>query len=342
MNELALSLAHTLTLDPFPSPDYSIIRTPAELTAYLYSGRDGYRDSLNPRPIIAEDTESLPAPSREPYCLTFSICPGTGRLIYVRDHDLIARYRDWLTVWHPHQLFHNYLHDSVIFKQLSLPVDHFTDTMVRAYNLCLGGGGDAEDDESRAGRGLLSLKVLAWRHLHMRMTSFQDTVHPHSIPYALAWLESACSLLTPAPPRKTCTCGHYRDTHAPRGKTGKVMGACTQCGCPRYKQGKVAAKPAEDKQAQLLYTKLNRLTDSLRAQETDPETGQLIDPWKRYKGWHDWDREMLEGALGPIPQPSIAYVPEEELCNYAIRDADATLRLYLYMRRLKPWIFYQR
>jgi hypothetical protein len=43
-----------------------------------------------------------------------------------------------------------------------------------------------------------------------------------------------------------------------------------------------------------------------------------------------------------MPKPSIAHVPENELVHYAVRDADATLRLYLHMRRLKPWLFYTR
>ena len=82
------------------------------------------------------------------------------------------------------------LHDSEVFDALRLPTEPFLDTMVRAYNLCLGGGGDDEDEgESRAGRGSLSLKVLAYRHCNMHMTSFKDTVYPHSLPHVLTWLK---------------------------------------------------------------------------------------------------------------------------------------------------------
>jgi hypothetical protein len=339
MNDRAIAIAHAMVQDPFPTPqlDYSVCRTESSLTSYLYSGSDGYHD-INPRILIANDTESLP--DEAVYCLTFSVRPGSGRLVYVHDTPLIDRYRQFLHAHHPHQLFHNYLHDIIPFDTLNLPVNKFTDTMVRAYNLCLGGGGDAEDGESRAGRGLLSLKVLAYRHCHMRMTSFLDTVYPHSIPYAHKWLCDARDLVAPLP-KKICNCSHNRDKHIPRGKTGKLMGQCGAigCTCDRYKERK-PLKESGSREISLLYTKLNRLIVSIENHESDPESGSPIDPWKRYKGWHDCDHENLEGALGEMPKPSIAHVPENELVHYAVRDADATLRLYLHMRRLKPWLFY--
>jgi hypothetical protein len=49
---------------------------------------------------------------------------------------------------------------------------------------------------------------------------------------------------------------------------------------------------------------------------------------------------MLLDILGPMPLASIEHVPEPELLHYAVRDADATLRMYLYMQHLSPWIFY--
>lgn len=340
MNSRAIALAHTHTLDPYPIEhlDYAICRTESDMTNYLYSGSDGYHD-LNPRIVIAEDTESLPDDT--PFCLTFSVRPGSGRLIYVRDQLLIDRYRGFLIANRPRQIMHNYNHDSEVFDKLDLPIHHFTDTMVRAFNLCLGGGGDAEDGESRAGRGLLSLKVLAWRHCRMRMTSFSDTVHPYSVPHAIKWLEQARDLVAPLP-KKMCTCGHGRDRHNDRGKTGKLKGTCTMCGaCVRYKERK-ALKEEGSKELGLLHTKCNRLITALTNQELDPETNTVVDPWKRYKAWHDHDREALEPIIGPMPRPSIAYVPEPVLLHYAVRDADATLRMERYMRRLRPWLFYRR
>lgn len=342
MNERAILLARSMVQDPYPTPDYSVCTTAQSVTDYVYSGSDGYRD-LNPRILIGEDTESTP--DGQLFCMTFSVRPGSARLIYAHDRSLIDRYRSFLIANDPHHVFHNYLHDVIPFTALNLPIDRFTDTMVRAYNLCLGGGGDSEDGESRAGRGLLSLKVLAWRHLHMRMTSFVDTVHPYSIPHALTWLEQARALVAPLP-KKMCGCGHSRDRHVPRGKTGKLMGRCPHCACAQYKERKELSTK-DSKLIGLLHTKCNRLIVGIKNQEEERDeygvpTGEPINPWKRVKGWHDHDREMLEPVLGVMPAPSVAHVPELALVHYACRDADATLRMLIYMRKLKPWLFYSR
>ena len=336
MNEHALALAHSLTTDPFPTPDYQVSHTKNEIADYLALAPDYHFSAV---PILGEDTESTP--DGAPYCLTFSTYPGTGRLIYATRADLLMWYRHWLAHQRPHQLLHNYLHDEVPFRQWGMPLDHFTDTMVRAYNLCLGGGGDDDEDASGAARGLLSLKVLAWRHCQMRMTSFQDTVFPHSLPHVMEWLKLAREMLAPMPV-KTCVCGHARDRHIPKGKTGKTMGKCSVCGsCPGYKQFK-KPKSLDDgsKELSLLHRKINTLINGLDNRALDPDSGKPINPWKRVKEWHDFDREILFESLGEIPAPSIAHVPEPELLAYACRDSDATLRLFLHMRRLSPWIFY--
>jgi hypothetical protein len=333
MNDVALATARAWTTDTFTDDelDYRVCHTPQDIASYLSTAPNHHFSS---RILLAEDTESLPNDS--PYCLTFSVLPGTGRLIYARDRSLLSWYIEWVRANEPHHLFHNYLHDVVPFDGWGIPIHKFTDTMVRAYNLCLGGGGDDDEDASGAARGLLSLKVLAWRHCQMRMTSFQDTVHPHSIPHALAWLKQGREMLAPMPV-KTCECGHARERHLPRGKTGKAAGACTLCQCLKYKQYK-KPKGVDDgsKELGLLHRKINGLVNQLENGEAD------INPWKRVADWHGFDRETLENALGPMPRPSIAHVPEPELLQYAVRDCDATLRLYLHMRRLKPWIFYNR
>ena len=343
MNDRAIALAHSLTTDPYPlsQRDYRVCHTYHDINDYLAIAPDHH---FLPRVLLAEDTESTPDDA--PYCLTFSVTPNTGRLIYARDLDLLTWYRFWLVENDPHHLFHNYLHDEIPFTQwgLPIPMGRFTDTMVRAYNLCLGGGGDDEDDEGGAARGLLSLKVLGWRHCHMQMTSFKDTVHPHSKPHALAWLKMGRDLLAPMPV-KTCTCGHTRERHVPRGKTGKTMGKCglTGCLCQKYSQYKKPKGLVDgSKELGLLHRKINGLIKALELGETDPGTHKPVDPWKRVKDWHDFDRVTLEETIGPMPRPSIAYVPEPELLTYACGDPDATLRLFLHMHKLKPWIFYQR
>src|SRR5215469_3627480 len=243
-----LNVAAMMTRDPYPAPDYRVCLTPQDLDAYL--GATPVHHFL-PYPLIAEDTESLPDGS--PFCWTFSHTPGTARLCYFTHRTMVEVYRDWLERANPLQLFHNYLHDKEPFDLFNFPVpnNRFLDTMVRAYNLCLGGGGDEDDGESRAGRGLLSLKVLAYRHCQMRMQNFADVVFPHSLFHARRWLDLAQKMLTPGAPVKFCICGHPRHNHLPRGKTGKTVARCgvMLCTCEKYKLGK-AVKTQEDKQIQ--------------------------------------------------------------------------------------------
>lgn len=328
-------------IDPHPEPDYRFIRTEKEIHEYMnHAPRCG--DQAWPQ---GEDTESLPDGS--PFCLTFSHTPGTGRLIYTRDTHLIDSYRKLLHELLPLQLFHNYLHDAEVFDALRLPTEPFLDIMVRAYNLCLGGGGDDEDEgESRAGRGSLSLKVLAYRYCQMRMTSFKDTVWPHSIPHVLAWLKQGREMFAPDSDREpVCVCGCLQRWHEPRGKTGKQTGPCLNCKqqervpylpstgrCKKWSPVK-PVKVEGDKTLNLLHRKLGTVITAL-------ETGKDVDPWKRIREWPDYDQNTLQDVLGPPPVPSIEHVPEPELLTYATKDSDSTLRLYLKMQNMKPWIFY--
>jgi uracil-DNA glycosylase family 4 len=314
------------------SEDYQVIRTSNELIDYTDS------QSIMFDPVIglplSEDTESLPDGS--PFCMTFSLTPGTGRLIYARETSLLADYSALVTELDPLHIFHNYLYDDKPFMEWGIPIRRFRDTMVMAYNLCLGGGGDDEDTESKAGRGSLSLKVLAYRHLAMAMTSFKDTVYPHSIPHVMKWLQDGRQLVAPGLSlidTRCFNCGHMQQGHG--GKT--MRGKCTQCTCRGFKKWKKAKPTESDKLITLLHRKLNHLILKIESGADYRDA----DPWKLVKGWHDYDRDTLTDLLGPIPAPSIAHVPEPALLNYACRDPDATLRLYNFLLTVKPWIYYE-
>lgn len=349
LRKLLLSLdsgEFTWPEDPYPIPDYQFIRTEHDLTDYITSTDFAYFAEFGNRQPLGEDTESLPGGLGKmgggpPFCLTFSHTPGTGRLIYVKDRHLIDAYLKMLYELLPLQLFHNYLHDSDVFDSLQLPTEPFLDTMVRAYNLCLGGGGDDEEEgSSRAGRGSLSLKVLAYRHCNMRMTSFKDTVYPHSLPHALTWLKSGRELFAPDSGREpVCGCGCLQKWHEPRGKTGRQTGACLNCNrCEKWKAVK-SVKVEGDKTLNLLHRKLNTLIVNVETGKLD-SNGKPKDPWKQFLDWPEYDQRTLTDTLGPMPLASIEHVPEDELLGYAVRDADATLRLFLKMRGLQPWIFF--
>ena len=342
MNDAAIAYVQSLRQDPHPTPDYRVCREAWDIGDYFYPYCVG--SHLGEANLtVFQDTESLPDGS--PYCLTFSHTPGTGRLIYARDHGLISLYDlNVLKAFDPIQGFHNYLHDVAVWDQLRLQVGdtRFVDTIIRAYGLCLGGGGDDDDSESKAGRGSLSLKALAYRHLNMKMTSFKDTVYPHSIPHLLKWLWAGERVFRKVDWVPTCTCGHPQSHHAIRGKAGRRIGACggltSPCPCERYKTLKPPKRNEEDTRLDGIYLKTTNLIFDLTGGEK-PD----LDPWKRIKEWDASDRDAMTEVLGPYPLPSIEFVPEPELLWYACRDADATGRLSKFLDEYEraPWIFYR-
>ena len=90
-----------------------------------------------------------------------------------------------------------------------------------------------------------------------------------------------------------------------------------------------------------LYRKVTGLVEAIDSGKCErDEEEDIVNPWVRVKGWHRYDHGNLTEVLGPWPVPSIAHVPEDKLVYYAVRDADATLRVYRHMQHLKPWIFY--
>jgi hypothetical protein len=337
----------SLTADPHPNTNYRVCRSPADVENMLAPAHASRHSDGSF--LIAEDTESLP--TGEPYCLTFSTHPGTSGLIYVSDEKTLNYYRYCLSNIDYHHLFHNWLHDTEVFSKLDLPSEPFTDTMVLAYILCLGGGGD-DESESRAGRGSLSLKILAYRHCNMLMRSFKDVVYPASFPELIHWLEVVSGTFAPQTKPKTCVCGHPTINHEQRGKTLRHSGQCSLCDCKRHKSAKPVTTP-EERRYGFLHRKSANLIDAIRKQEPpspyDPVEEQqpdeapyeLLDPWKRIRQWHQYDLDAInQFGIGHPPQPSIANLSEPELLNYACRDADATLRLYLVLRKLQPWIFW--
>lgn len=314
MNEALIDYATSLRTDHYPTPDYRVCRDLEDFIDYVDA------DGTLQKSIAAIDTEQTPDDKN--YCYTFSHTPGTARLIYADNNEyLVDHFLDWVRCEVETVVFHNYLHDvKYIPKNLHTP---FADTMILAYELCLGGGGD-DDEEGMAGRGSLGLKQLSYRYLNMEMQSFQQTVYPHSLPKLHAFLNEFLDLTIPVERLKLCICGH------PQHK-----GKCPVIDCtPHRAKLAPALKPTEeDKQINLLRRKIATLMN-----------GDKPDPWKLIKGWHDHDHELLL-IPGILPRPSIADVPETDLLHYACRDADATIRLYQFLSKMMLpgapfWLFW--
>ena len=108
--------------------------------------------------------------------------------------------------------------------------------------------------------------------------------------------------------------------------------------CAKWRRVK-PVKRAGDKTLDLLYRKIGTVITNIESGKLSKD-GKPTDPWKRFQEWPEYDQQALLDTIGPIPLASIEHVPEPELLHYAVRDADADLRLYLFMRNLHPWIFY--
>lgn len=140
-----------------------------------------------------------------------------------------------------------------------------------------------------------ALKVLAWRLCGMGMKEFEDVVLPHSLEVIISYILKLTDIDWPMPEPQLI---------AENDGSFKLYSP----------QG--------------LNTKLKRmLTDYAKKPEMDV-----------LKRWYDWSMEERRPAIelfGPMPEPSIIHVPEDEVVNYACRDADATVRVRKELIRLK-------
>jgi uracil-DNA glycosylase family 4 len=166
--------------DTWPTPDYKEIGADELLTDYLECN-----DYTHP---LACDTEVTR--KRDPFCLSYSTFPGTGRLIRAEDKEALEIFQLMLDRWEGPILFHNWMFDSQVVGKMGLqfPQSRIIDTMVRAYHL---------------GNVPQGLKALAYRLLGMAMSDFDDVVSPYSTPLCLSYLREAVNHEWPKPEEQT-------------------------------------------------------------------------------------------------------------------------------------------
>lgn len=141
-----------------------------------YAGREQYQEvtsSAHLRSVLTGcndytmgcDTENYK--SGTPFCLTFSIQPGTGYLIRAERPDILQTCQEFLDNWQAPILWHNWLWDGAVVKAMNLkfPRKWIRDTMVQVFHL---------------GNLPQGLKALAYRELGMQMQDFDDLVVPYS------------------------------------------------------------------------------------------------------------------------------------------------------------------
>lgn len=160
-------LSGTLTLphDPYPEPDYREVTDAREIV-----------EELDPTQPLAGDTESTRR--HEPFCLTYSQSPGTGRLIRAGHDDLLQAFQAKLDDWEAPIVFHHWLYDWPVTAAMGLqfPRHRLVDSMVRTYHL---------------GNLPQGLKALGLRELGMEMQDFDDLVTPYSTALVLKYYREA-------------------------------------------------------------------------------------------------------------------------------------------------------
>ena len=143
------------------------------------------------------------------------------------------------------------------------------------------------------------LKTLARSLCGIEMISYQEMTRPGQQKLSLQYLTEACDKEWPDPPE-------LEETKWDN------------------KQGRIVTKV---KKPWHISRKITKILD-------DVKENSDTDPYDRWRGIPDGERECVEKKLGIMPESSLADIKFEDAVQYATRDADATLRVKLKMEQL--------
>jgi hypothetical protein len=182
--------------------DYRCIESIAEVRASLSGAWDS---------PLGCDTEVKRHNRNDPFCLTYSVQPGTGNLIRADRSELLREFSNHLRHWTGPILWHNWLFDCEVVAAMDLefPAHLIQDTMVRVLHL---------------GNLPQGLKPLAYRELGMDMQDFDDLVTPYSKPICLSYLRQAMDQDWPKPDEELVRdekTGQYK-LYKPQGMRAKI------------------------------------------------------------------------------------------------------------------------
>jgi DNA polymerase len=188
------------TVDPHPNPDYKECLDEWDVRQYL---EQTPRHSLMGIDTEYDDRKHL---GKDAICLSFSVRPGTGRVIQPKSTAAMNAFRSWVASHNPLALFHHWMADVGVLRDMGLEFPRFDDTMLLAYHL---------------GNQPQSLKILAHRLAHMEMQEFSDLVDPYWHAHVVDWAMAGSVVLKPPPPPKVPHVkGTKRVKAVPPPKTG--------------------------------------------------------------------------------------------------------------------------
>lgn len=294
--------------DQWPTTHYKLVRTVGEVDWYF----DHHRFNWSPRRNWAVvDTESH---AGHPFSIQVSIKPGTGIMIMLdakkyNSGTALSALSYWLSKY------------EIVFQAAWADLD-ITDHVMKGEQFEYR---DTQQEAYQLGNLPQGLKAMGYRCLGVRMKSWEDLVTPYSKAALVEWMKVAIELeagrpeITYREKSSNCICVTY-DLWTKSGKLRKkpkriVEADCVLCGGI----GKAIVQVEEDKP----NTNEKLLRRVLRHTESSPD----YDPWERLEGI-----TTVELA-GEYPALGIANVPLDEAVDYAVKDADVTLRMAYELER---------
>jgi uracil-DNA glycosylase family 4 len=151
--------------------DYKLVTSPEEV----------YLDFVFGPKFVAIDTETV---DWEPWCLSYSIAPGHGRVIMKDDHASLKAFQKCILSPEVNILLHNALFDLEILRKMGIKIPKFDDTMIMAYLL---------QSEPQG------LKPLAFRHCGMEMEKYEEVVNKKDHDKGMTYLRNILAIPWPNP-----------------------------------------------------------------------------------------------------------------------------------------------
>lgn len=309
--------------DRFPNPIYiDLTDSQEDIDAVVSSLEGGTRTDLL---FVAIDTEGLPG---RPWGLSYSVQSGTAfvirkvhaRAMRVFYQQLIAG----IDQGRIHVILHNSLHDLRVLRELGIPIPDgsFTDTMVLSYHLCIEPQG---------------LKALAFRHAGMEMESYDEQVQDAQDRIAVEYYETIEALVAVGIEYEPGTATPAVKANKKKGIVGHKAnpGVPVSVGPFKYiepytilERNKATGQLEErTKKPQQIDQRINRALKEMRE-------GKITAAQLR-KRWDDTDELIVyavEEVIGEMREANLDDVPLERAVYYAARDADATIRVFPFLR----------